>query len=284
MGTNLWLVLGVIAFAVAVIGWLVFEAFGKLLSRQKQSLDQEAKTSLQDMFIFVDPQKLFTYNVIALAVAPALAWFFTENPIFVVAAFVIVLILPRILVRRMTKKRLQTFEHQLPDAMLMIAGSLRAGAGLPVAIESMVAESRPPVSQEFDLLLREQRVGVDFDTALRNMEQRIPLQDFVMVVAGLRISREVGGNLADILESIADTLRRKHTMEGKIDSLTAQGRVQGVVMTGLPIFLMLVLTQMEPEAMAPLYNSVAGWATLAVIAGMEAVGYFFIRKIVNIDV
>ena len=284
MGTNLWLVLGVIAFAVAVIGWLVFEAFGKLLSRQKRTLDQEAKTSLQDMFIFVDPQKLFTYNVIALAVAPALAWFFTENPIFVVAAFVIVLILPRILVRRMTKKRLKTFEHQLPDAMLMIAGSLRAGAGLPVAIESMVAESRPPVSQEFDLLLREQRVGVDFDTALRNMEKRIPLQDFVMVVAGLRISREVGGNLADILESIADTLRRKHTMEGKIDSLTAQGRVQGVVMTGLPIFLMLVLTQMEPEAMAPLYNSVAGWATLGVIAGMEAVGYFFIRKIVNIDV
>jgi tight adherence protein B len=161
---------------------------------------------------------------------------------------------------------------------------MRAGAALTVALESMVSESQPPIGQEFELLLREQRVGVDFDTALRNMEKRIPLQDFTMVISALRISREVGGNLADILESLADTLRRKHTMEGKIDALTAQGRMQGIVMTLLPVFLIFVLRFMEPDAMAPLFNTFYGWVVLGVVAVMEMVGYVFIRKIVNIDV
>jgi tight adherence protein B len=105
-----------------------------------------------------------------------------------------------------------------------------------------------------------------------------------MVISALRISREVGGNLADILESLADTLRRKHTMEGKIDALTAQGRMQGIVMTCLPIFLIFVLNFMEPEAMAPLFHTFYGWIVLGIVGVMEAVGYVFIRKIVNIDV
>jgi len=116
------------------------------------------------------------------------------------------------------------------------------------------------------------------------METRLPMQDFIMVVAGMRISREVGGNLADILETLADTLRRKHQMEGKIKALTAQGRMQGIVMTGLPIFLMLILTYMEPEAMAPLYHEWYGWITLGIVGVMEVIGYLGIRAICTIDV
>jgi tight adherence protein B len=282
--SDLSLVIAAVGLAAVFIGWAALHIMGRVFAMQRERLHQEAQTSLKDMFIFVDPAKLFAYNIVAFFVVPALLWALIGNPVISVAAAVGIMVLPRMAVNRLRKRRLTTFERQLPDALLMISGSLRAGAGLTVAIESMVSESRPPISQEFDLLLREQRVGVDFDSALQNMEKRIPLQDFVMVVAGLRISREVGGNLADILESLADTLRRKHTMEGKINSLTAQGRVQGVVMTGLPIFLMLVLSQMEPEAMAPLFNSLIGWGVLAVIAVMEMVGYFFISKITNIDV
>jgi len=127
-------------------------------------------------------------------------------------------------------------------------------------------------------------MGVDFDTALRNMEKRNPLADFALVISALRISREIGGNLAEILNSLADTLREKQTMEGKIDSLTAQGKIQGVVMTSLPLLVMFGLTQIEPVAMAPLFNSWIGWLTLAVIIIMETLGYLFIRKITSIDV
>jgi tight adherence protein B len=232
----------------------------------------------------VDPQKLFYYNIAALFIVPGLLWGFTGNAVLVVGAAIFIIIFPRLYVRWLKKRRFEKFEKQLPDALLMVSGAMRAGASLTVAMESMVKEQQPPLSQEFDLLLREQRVGVDFDTALKNMEKRLPIQDFIMVVSGMRISREVGGNLADILETLADTLRMKHQMEGKIKALTAQGKMQGLVMTSLPLFLMFILTHMEPEAMAPLYDTFVGWATLSVIAVMEVVGYVAIQKIVSVDV
>ncbi len=281
---DLGLVVGVISIAAVFIGWTAWELLAKLLRRQRETIRQEATTNLEDMFIFVDPAQMFYWNVGALFVVPPLLWLMFGNPVIATAAAVGLIVMPKWLVAHLRKSRFSTFEKQLPDAMLMVSGSMRAGAGLNVALESMVAESKPPVSQEFELLLRESRVGVDFDTALKHMEARLPIQDFVMVVSAMRISREVGGNLADILESIADTLRKKHVMEGKINSLTAQGKIQGLVMTCLPLFLMLVLWKMEPQAMDPLFTTWMGWAVLAVIAVMEGLGYFFISKIVSIDV
>lgn len=281
---NFPIVIGAISLAVIVAIWTLFQMAERGLRKQKQNLQAAASTSLQEMFIFVDPTRLFYMNVAALIFIPGIVYLITANPVFTVAAVVIVILAPKLLVNYLKKKRERAFEEQLPEALLMIAGSLRAGAGLNVALESMVSETRPPISQEFELMLREQRLGVDLDTALQNMERRMPVQDFIMVVAGMRISREVGGNLAETLEGIADTLRRKLTMEGKIRALTAQGRMQGIVMTCLPLFLMFILKHMEPEAMEPLFTTWYGWITLAVVAVMEVVGYFFIRKIVNIDV
>lgn len=281
---NFGLVIGVATIAGLLVLWTLGELVARILRRQRATIQKEADSTLQDMFIFVDPQKLFYWNAGALFVIPAVLWVATENPVLTMGAAICLLILPRWLTKRLKRKRYEAFEKQLPDSLLMISGSMRAGAGVNLAIESMVSESRPPLSQEFDLLLREMRVGVDFDTALTNMEARLPIQDFVMVVSAMRIAREVGGNLADILESIADTLRKKHVMEGKINALTAQGKIQGLVMTCLPLFLMGALYKMEPEAMAPLFHTPMGWAVLTVIAVMEILGYFFIQKIVTIDV
>ena len=105
-----------------------------------------------------------------------------------------------------------------------------------------------------------------------------------MFASALRISREVGGNLGEILERLADTLRRKATMEGKIESLTAQGKMQGYVMTALPVFLGFLLYFLEPEAMAQLFTTPKGWTVLAVVFIMESLGYVFIRKVTHIDV
>ena len=281
---DLRIVIGVVLAAAIVIGVVLLQLLQDFMARQKSTLAQTAKGGLEDMFIFVDPTKLFYYQMGALVIVPLIVWYVFDNLVPVVGAAVAITFAPKFAVNYLRKKRLTQFERQLPDSLLMVSGSMRAGASLTVAMESMINEQKPPLSQEFELMLREQRLGVDFDTAMRNMEQRLPLQDFVLVVAALRISREVGGNLAEILETLADTLRRKHQMEGKIDSLTAQGRLQGLIMTMLPIFLLLVLAKMEPESMAPMFNTVAGWATLAVIAVMEVIGYFAIQKIVTIDV
>lgn len=270
--------------AVACAAWLVLKWIDHKLLQQRDRLAEQASTTLADMFIFLDPQKMFRYNLLAMFVLPAIVFFLTDNPMFALVALVVTFILPKYYVSMLRTRRYKTLEKQLPDALLMITGAMSAGASVNIAIESMVKEQRPPIAQEFELLLRELRIGVDYDTALQNMEKRNPIQDFALVIAALRISREVGGNLAEILNSLADTLREKQTMEGKIASLTAQGKIQGVVMTGLPLLVMLGLSQIEPVAMHPLFTTWIGWLTLTLIGTMEIMGYFFIRKITAIDV
>ncbi|MBS0307657.1 MAG: type II secretion system F family protein [Proteobacteria bacterium] len=276
------LIVGLLA-ALAII-WLLMQAGQSVLVKQKSELERSAKTTLADMFIFLDATQMFYYNVAALIVLPTLVWLFTNNPVFVTFTAVATLILPKYYIKTMAARRLKRFEEQLPDALLMVSGAMRAGASLTVAMESMIKEQKPPLSQEFDLMLREQRLGVDFDTALVNMEKRNPIQDFSLVVSGLRISREVGGNLAEILESLASTLREKATMEGKIERLTAQGKMQGLIMSCLPLLIMAALNWIEPKAMGTMFTTLFGWVTLAVILVMIVIGYLFIRKITTIDV
>jgi tight adherence protein B len=243
-----------------------------------------ATVNLEDMFLFIDPQRLFLINALALVLAPLIGLMLTGDWIVALLVLVVVAIFPFYFYKSMRKKRLRKLELQLPEALVMVSGSLSSGASLNMALESMLKELPAPLSQEFMLFMREQRIGVDFDVSLRNMERRIPLQDFIMFTAAMRISREVGGNLGEVLTTLAETLRRKATMEGKIESLTAQGRMQGIVMAGLPILLGTLLYFMEPVAMAKLFTTTVGWIVLMIVIIMEVMGYIFIRKITTIDV
>ncbi|HWT71944.1 MAG TPA: type II secretion system F family protein [Oxalicibacterium sp.] len=282
--SSLGLILALGLLTAFLIIWLGIQAARSVLAKQRSELETSTKTTLADMFIFLDPTQIFYYNVAALIVLPTFVWLLTNNPVFVTFTAVATLILPKYYIKSMAARRMKRFEEQLPDALLMVSGAMRAGASLNVAMESMVKEQKPPLSQEFELMLREQRLGVDFDTALVNMEKRNPLQDFSLVVSGLRISREVGGNLAEILESLANTLREKAQMEGKIRSLTAQGKMQGLIMSCLPLLIMAALNWIEPKAMGTMFTTFFGWVTLAIIIVMITIGYLIIRKITSIDV
>jgi tight adherence protein B len=184
----------------------------------------------------------------------------------------------------MRKKRLLKFEEQLPDALMMIAGGMRAGAGLTSAIQQLIAEAQAPISQEFSLLVREQRLGVTLEQALNNLNRRVPTQTTTLVVSAMRIATETGGGLAETLERTSQTIRSRLQMEGKIRALTAQGVLQMWVVGLLPIALMAVLNKMEPEAMALMWSTRMGWGTLAVIAVLEFLGFYVIKKIITIDV
>ena len=286
-------ILGELAFPVAIAlvflsatcAWLLFISRAQAkLARYREDFTNQATSNMADMFMFVDPQRLFRINLIALVVAPLFTWILLRDPVTSIGMFVLILVLPTYVYRSMRAKRLARVEQQLPDALTMVSGALRAGASLSIALDNLVAEQPAPISQEFEILTREQRIGVDFDVSLANMEKRIPLQDFRMLTTALRINREVGGNLAETVESLADTMRRKSTMEGKIRSLTAQGKLQGIVMTGLPILLGVLLNFLEPAAMSKLWTTGVGWIVLTVIIVMELMGYAMIKKITSIDV
>lgn len=278
------IILALAFFGAIFFIWMIGRMGSSSLKAGSRQMAGEIESSLADAFVFVNRQKMAAWSMLAIVGLPIIVLLLSHSILIALASLPIALSLPKKYLARMRKKRIETLEKQLPDALLMMSGALRAGASFPTALEAVVHESAPPISQEFDLLMREIRLGIDLDVAMGNVEKRIPVPDFMMVTAAVTIAREVGGNLAEALESVARTLREKLQMEGKIKALTSQGRMQGIVMTCLPLFLMLVLRFMEPKAMAPLFNEPVGWGTLAVIGVMEFLGYKSISKITNIDV
>ena len=268
----------------SLLGLAVLIKFRSFWKTYKETFTQSASANMEDMFMFIDPNILFMANVFAVIMIPLLLWLATGEFLIALGVFVALIVIPTSIYGMMRRKRLKRFEEQLPDGLGMISGAMRAGASLNIALEGLVKEQSPPLNQEFELFMREQRIGVDFEDSLEHMEKRLPVQDFLMVCAALRINREVGGNLAEILETLADTLRKKQAMESKIASLTAQGRLQGIVMTGLPVLLGVLLNWLEPEAMSRMFDTTIGWIVFGVSATMLAMGFVWIKKITSIDI
>lgn len=278
-------VLGILVFA-AVVG-LTFVAM--LAARQalvtgRTTFARDGQVRLSELFIFADSDLLWKLNVAAVLVLPLMVWLLLDSPVLAVATAIVIVLLPRFVLRWLQKRRLDRLHAQLPDALMMLASGLRGGANLQQAMEGLSRDLSPPISQELALVVREQRLGVAFEDAIDHLAQRVPSQDVQLVSSALRISREVGGNLADTVARLGDTIRKRLMMEQKIKALTSQGRLQGIVMTALPALIIFALLQIEPQAMGALFNTMRGWAVLAIAILFEVLGYFWIRKIVSIEV
>ena len=187
--------------------------------------------------------------------------------------------------------RLGAFNKQLPDTITLIANALRAGSSFLQAIELVVRESRPPISTEFARVIREVNLGLPFDQALENMVRRVRSDDLELMATAISIQHQVGGNLAEILDSIAYTIRERVRIQGEIRTLTAQQRLSGYVVGFLPIGLAGFLFIAAPGFMAPMFLNPPG--ILGLPAGviillfggfMMFMGFMFIRRIVDIEV
>ena len=282
--TALTLVVGVIAVSAALLAWFVVDMGTVTMAKYRASFTERAHFQAQEFFLFIDPRKLFVANLAVMSLGATVIWLLTGTALITLPVFFLLAWLPRFVYAWLRKRRLARFEQQLPDALMMIAGALRAGLGMNSAMAQLVAEAQPPLAQEFGLFLREQRLGVTFEQSLANLGRRVNTPSTVLIISAMRIANETGGGLAETLERTAQTIRARLQMEGKIGALTAQGKLQAWVVGGLPLLLMLILNKMEPEAMGHLWHTRPGWATLAVIALLECMGIYVIRRIVDIDV
>ena len=274
----------VAALAAALLTWFAVDLGTVTLARYRAQFTERARFQAQEFFLFVDPRKLFAANLAVMVLGAAAVWLITGSLLLATPTLLGLMLLPRLLYAWMRKRRLRAFEEQLPDALMMISGGLRAGAGLNSALQQLVAEAQAPLAQELSLLLREQRLGVTMEKSLNNLARRVPTPTTVLVVSAMRIAQETGGGLAETLERTSQTIRSRLQMEGKINALTAQGKLQAWVVGALPLLLMAVLTQMEPEAMDMMWHTRIGWATLLVLAFLEFMGVYLIRKITSINV
>ena len=288
MMANSALVIGaitlVIALSAGLLTWFAIDVGTVSMARYRAHFTHRVKFQVQEFFLFIDAKKLFAANLAVMALGGVLAWLATGSVLVAVPVFFALALAPRLLYAWMRKRRMRQFEEQLPDALMMLSGGMRAGAGLTSALTQLVAEAAAPLGQEFSLLLREQRLGLTLEQSLNNLAHRVPTQTTTLVVSAMRIATETGGGLAETLERTANTIRSRMQMEGKIGALTAQGKLQAWVVGLLPVVLMLILNRMEPAAMSLLWHSRIGWATLAVLGVLEFLGVYVIRKIVAIDV
>ncbi len=214
-----------------------------------------------------------------------------RNPLFILIGIVIGFFLPRLWLARRRNGRLGAFNKQLPDTITLIANALRAGSSFLQAIELVVRETRPPISIEFARVIREVNLGLPFEQALENMVRRVRSDDLELMATAIAIQHQVGGNLAEILDSIAYTIRERIRIKGEIRTLTAQQRLSGYVVAGLPIGLAAFLFVAAPGFMDPMFDSrasliglPAGVIVLAMGGVMMFIGFMLIRKIVDIEV
>jgi len=193
-------------------------------------------------------------------------------------------LVPWLMLSRARGKRRERIEEHLPDALVSMSNSLRAGLTLPQSMGILVDNTSPPISEEFALLLKEHRLGLTLDEAMTNMSERVASKNLDLVVTSIQVARIAGGNLPQVFEDTAHAIREIGRLEAKISSMTAQGRLQAWVLGSLPIVMAFLIYKVDPNMISPLWEDPYGWFILFFVVIFEIVGVFFIRKILTVDV
>jgi tight adherence protein B len=192
---------------------------------------------------------------------------------------------PRIYVSRTIQTRLIRFENQLPDTLGLWVNALRSGYSVLQSMEAIARDAPEPTATEFKRVVQEVQLGIDMEDALAHLLNRVESDDLDLVITAVNIQREVGGNLAEILDVISHTIRERIKLKGEIRVLTAQGRVTGYLISGLPIVLALFLYGINREYMSHLFeNRMCGWPLLGIGLALIGIGMAIIQKIVDIDI
>lgn len=218
-----------------------------------------------------------------LVLVPAgLVMFFGGSPVTAFGLAAAGAILPPLLVSSRRKKRLALFEKQLGDALGIISNCLRSGFTFQQAMESIATEMAEPISKEFAKTLREMRLGVPMETAMDNIVRRMNNPDLDMLVSAVLIQRQVGGNLAEIIDNISVTIRDRLKIKGDVKVMSASGRISGMVIGLLPVFLMGILMVLNPTYIMTFFETTAGIIMLCVAGCMELIGFMIVHKTVDI--
>jgi len=192
--------------------------------------------------------------------------------------------LPVFYVRRKRSRRLNAFEELLPDSIDLVGRALRAGHPLTAGLKMAADEGSEPVASEFRRIFEEQRFGLPLQDSLLGMTDRVDLVDVRILVTAILIQREVGGNLAEILDNLASVVRARFTIRRQLRVYTAQGRMTGYLLSALPIILFSILYMLNPSYMSILFTDPIGKILVGVGISMQLVGFLWIRKIINIEI
>ncbi len=252
----------------------------KLLLLERLRVRMEKDMERAD--IPVRGEEMLVFLLSAAAISYFLVAFFTKNLLTSLLIVPLVFLLARIIIMAKMKKRLETINEQLGDALDMMASSLRAGYSFNQAMATVGREMPLPISLEFKKVVKETSYGVSMDDSLDKMLERVTLDDLELVVTAVKIQRQIGGNLAEILDNISGTIRQRIQLKGEVSALTAQGRLSGIIASSAPIFLAVFMFINSPEHMKLLFTDSTGQKLLVLGVIGQLLGFIFIRRIINI--
>lgn len=254
------------------------------LRAYRRQLAPRLSRGLREASREMDADRILLVCFISAMVIAAAVGLLTGSVVLALVLGVLAASAPLLVVRRMRHSRRIRFRSQLPDLMMLMAGALRAGAGLGLALSRVSGSVPAPASREIERVLQATRMGSPLSQALAQLERRMPFEEVTLWVTALRIGADSGVGMAAVLESLSETMRRKLVLERKILALTAQGRLQAWVMSALPLVVLVLLRWVDHDSFSQLVNTPDGRLALAAVALGQFIGFIQIRKIVAIEV
>jgi len=247
-------------------------------------LAQRWTLELERAGLTLTPREYFATRVLAGLLLTVVIAAVSPVPALALAGLPIGFFAVRFWVQRRISTRRRKLESQLVELLSLIASGLRAGFGFIQALDQSAQQLPPPLSVEIRRTLRDISVGASVEQALQNLNERVGSADFDIVITAVLIQRQVGGNLAEILDNVAHTMRERDRIRGEIRTLTAQQRLTGFVIGGIPVGLLIIFSMISPEFTGLLFTDPLGRMMLGAAAVMEVIGFLVIRNIVNIEV
>lgn len=289
-----YLAIGSVGSCVILLTYILLRSFSEGALSYAGEYSNATARQFEDMFLFIPPRRIleasWTLATIAFILFSALL-FDPTKPLMLAIGLSLGIVaaigafqLPGQFLIMLKERRKRKFNEQLVEALGQMSNALKAGFSITQAFESVVQNSQNPIAQEFEVFLQQQRVGVSFSEALTALDRRVGSEDLNLVCAAMEIARRTGGNLTEIFDKISLTIRERMRIERRVMTLTAQGRMQGIIVGAMPIVVGFGMATLRPEIMLPYLRSPQGLAGVAAVIILVTLGALVIRKIVKVDV
>ncbi|VGO17105.1 hypothetical protein PDESU_05700 [Pontiella desulfatans] len=289
-----WLVPTLFALCTFLLVYALLNSLREAEESYVSEYTADTARQFEDLFLFIPPEQILRLTHIAASIAFLMVFMMAGNLASLLGvvrggfaglmAGGLVYLVPRFILRIMKRRRVERFNLQLAGAMDGMSNALKAGFSIQQAFDTVVEEGENPIAQEFAMFLQQLRVGMTFEEALADMDKRMGSEDLTLMIQSIEIARQTGGNLTEVFDRISETIRERRRIEGKIKSLTAQGRIQGRVVSAMPLVLGIGLYFIDQQMMMAFFRSTAGIMVLGIVVILEILGAVFIHKIVDIDV
>ncbi len=289
-----WGAILAMALAITLLSWVLLKGFSEGAVTYSGAYSDAASRQLSDLFLFIPARRIveisWSLSILAFILFTFML-FDTKKPIMTVIGLAVGVVaglgafqIPNQVLIKLKEKRRRKFNEQLVEALGQMSNALKAGFSITQAFESVVQNSENPIAQEFEVFLQQQRVGVSFNDALASLDKRVGSEDLNLVCAAMDIARRTGGNLTEIFDKISETIRERMRIERRVMTLTAQGRMQGMIVGAMPFVVGVAMVFMRPEVMLPFLRTPQGMGAVAAVIILVTIGWLVIRKIIRIDV